>query len=144
MITRKTAPAHNTSEDPRFLASLAADFQFSKLNERSELRQNCLYKLECKAYHWKKDVFVTTKAVAHNYSNRGLYLETNHLFESGLPVFISSGNSGTDPFESELAKGVHAQIVWCKTIHNRPEPFYGVGLRFFERFREISRMPLKL
>jgi Tfp pilus assembly protein PilZ len=135
MILTKTALTDETSEDPGLLPSFTADFQYSKSEQRSEARKNCLYNLECKVYHLEKDFFETTPAVALNYSKSGLYFKTNHLFESGSPVYILLKVPEMDPFDGEFAKGVHAQVVWCKMIDNGSKPSYGVGLRFFERFR---------
>jgi len=37
-----------------------------------------------------------------------------------------------DKCDSEFAKGVHAQIVWCKPLNTGFEPRYGVGVNYFE------------
>ena len=102
-------------------------------------RQNCCYKLECKSYHSEKDIFETIKGVALNFSKCGLYFETKNLLESGAPVYISLKNAIMDPFDAELAQGIHAQVVWCNSIRNGSKPGYGVGLKFFERLKANFR-----
>ena len=135
MSIKKITPEDNESEDLRSLSSLTGNFPFSKTNKRLVPRQNCCYKLECKSYHSEKDIFETIEGVALNFSKCGLYFETKILLESGSPVYISSEDSIMDPFDAELAKGVHAQVLWCNSINNGSKPSYGVGLKFFERLR---------
>jgi Tfp pilus assembly protein PilZ len=135
MSIKKITLEDNESEDLRSLSSLKGNFPFSDSNKRLVPRKNCCYKLECKSYHSEKDIFETIKGVALNFSKCGLYFETNNLLESGSPVYISSENSLIDPLDAELAKGVHAQVVWCNSITNGSKPSYGVGLKFFERLK---------
>ena len=135
MRIRKITPEDNKSEDLRSLSSLTENFSFSKPNKRLVPRQNCFYKLECKSYHSERDIFETIKGIVFNSSKCGLYFETHNLLESGSPVYISSEDSIMDPFDAEIAKGVHAQVVWCNSINNGSKPSYGVGLKFFERLR---------
>ena len=142
MSIKKIIPEDNESEDVRSLSSLTVNFPFSNPNKRLIPRQNCCYKVECKSYHSEKDIFETIKGVALNFSKCGLYFETNNLLESGAPVYISSENSLIDPLDAELAQGVHAQVVWCKSITNGSKPSYGVGLKFFERLRDHRRLTM--
>jgi len=133
MNIRKITPEHNESEALRPLSSLTGSFPLSKPNKRLVPRQNCFYTLECKSYHSEKDIFETIKGVVFNFSKCGLYFETHNFLESGSPVYISSEDSMMDSFDAELAKGVHAQVVWCHSINNGSKPSYGIGLKFFER-----------
>ena len=135
MDIRKITLENNESEDLRSLSSLTDNFPFSNSNKRLVPRKNCCYKLECKSYHSEKDIFETIKGVALNFSKCGLYFETRNLIESGSPVYISSESSTMDPFDAELAQGVHAQVIWCNSINNGSKPSYGVGLKFFERLK---------
>jgi hypothetical protein len=142
MSIRKITPENNEPEELRSLSSLTDNLPFSNPNKRLIPRQNCCYKLECKSYHSEKDIFETIKGVALNFSKCGLYLETKNLLESGSPVYISSKDAIINPFDAELAQGVHAQVVWCKSITNGSKPSYGVGLKFFERLRDHRRLTM--
>jgi len=85
---------------------------------------------------------VYEKSIALNFSKCGMYFETNNLLESGSPVYISSENSLIDPLDAEIAKGVHAQVVWCNSITNGSKPNYAVGLKFFERLRDYRSLSM--
>ena len=37
-----------------------------------------------------------------------------------------------DKYDSEVLKGVHAQIGWCKILGKGIDRSYGVGVKYFE------------
>ena len=67
--------------------------------------------------------------------NRGSFsLNAKYIipFQPGDPVCLLLKDQLLDKYDSEFAKGVHAQIIWCKTLNMGIDPRYGVGVKYFE------------
>ena len=116
---------------------MPADLRLSKIepatqDRRSELRKHGIFQLKCKTYNIESDTFEISNVIVHNYGANGLYFETRHPFQPCEPVCLYLVNQLIDTCDSEFAKGVHAQIVWCKQLNTGFDPRYGVGVNYFE------------
>ena len=101
-------------------------------DKRSETRNYRTFKIKCKTYITELDTFEISDGIAHNCSTNGLYFETKNPFQPSDPVCLSSKDPLLSTIDSELAIGVHAQIVWCKLLNTGFDPKYGVGVKYFE------------
>jgi PilZ domain len=65
-----------------------------------------------------------------NYSDFGLYLETDHFLAPGTDIYIGIPNS---PYTStpDVYERYHAEIKWRKPL-NRSSFYYGYGVRFLQ------------
>lgn len=102
------------------------------LDRRSEPRKQKNLDLKCKIYNFESDSFEISNVIVHNYGTSGLYFETRCPFQPHEPVCLFSVGQLLDRCDSEFAKGVHAQIVWCKPLNTGFDPRYGVGVKYFE------------
>ena len=100
--------------------------------KRSDPRYFKTFQLKCETYNTESDTFEIFDGIAQNYSANGLYFETKNPFQPRDPVYLSSQDLLLGKFDSELAIGVHAQIVWCKLLNTGFGPKYGVGVKYFE------------
>jgi hypothetical protein len=71
-------------------------------------------------------------ALVHNYIANGLYFEATNSIQPRDPVCLLLKDQILDGCDSEFAKGVHAQIVWCRPLNMGSESKYGVGVKYFE------------
>ena len=101
-------------------------------DKRTEPRKQRFFQLKCKVYNSESDTFEISDALAHNCGANGLYFETKNPFQPGDPVCLLLKDQLLDKYDSEFAKGVHAQIIWCKTLNMGIDPRYGVGVKYFE------------
>jgi hypothetical protein len=101
-------------------------------DRRSETRKQKIFHLKCKMYNPESDTFETADTLAINYGVNGLYFEAEKPFKPGEPVCLTLIDQPPDTCHSEFAKGVHAQIVWCKRLNTGFDPRYGVGVKYFE------------
>ena len=101
-------------------------------DRRSETRKHEIFHLKCKVYHPESDTFEKADTLAINYGVNGLYFEAEKAFKPGEPVCLTLIDQPPDTCPSEFAKGVHAQIVWCKPLNTGFDPRHGVGVKFFE------------
>jgi hypothetical protein len=101
-------------------------------DKRTEPRKQGIFQLKCKVYNSESDTFEISDALVHNYGASGLYFETTHPFQPHDPVCLLSKDPLVNSCESEFAKGVHAQIVWCKPLNTGFGPRFGVGVEYFE------------
>ena len=62
-----------------------------------------------------------------NYSDEGLYFESDQFLSPGTEIFIRMENLTDDPTESHLCH--HAKVVWGKKLNNRPNA-YGYGAKY--------------
>ena len=68
-----------------------------------------------------------------NFSNNGLYFETDELFQLGMEVFIGIENS---PYRWPAAYECYlAKITWGKRLKNNPLA-YGYGVKYVDINRE--------
>jgi hypothetical protein len=116
---------------------MPADLRLSNIepatqDRRSEPRKQRNFHLKCKIYNIESDTFEISNVIVHNYGANGLYFETRHPFQPHEPVCLFSVDQLLDACDSEFAKGVHAQIVWCKPLNTVFDPRYGVGVKYFE------------
>jgi hypothetical protein len=101
-------------------------------DKRREPRKQRIVQLKCKIYNFELDTFENIDTLVHNYSANGLYFEAAIPFQPDDPVFLLLKDQLLDKCDSELAKGVHAQILWCKHLDTGFDPRYGVGVKYFE------------
>ena len=116
---------------------MPADLRLSKIepatqDRRSELRKHRIFQLKCKTYNIESDTFEISNVIVHNYGANGIYFETKNPFQPCEPVCLSLVNQLIDICDSEFAKGVHAQVVWCNHLNTDLDPRYGVGVKYFE------------
>ena len=116
---------------------MPADLRLSKIepatqDRRSELRKHRIFQLKCKTYNIESDTFEIYNVTVHNNGSNGLYFESKNSFQPCEPVCLFSANQLLDKCDSEFAKGVHAQIVWCKPLKKGFDPRCGVGVKYFE------------
>ena len=114
-----------------------AAFRLSKIrpatqDKRSEPRKQKNFQLKCKIYNFESDTFEISNVIVRNYGTKGLYFETRCTFQPQELVCLFSVDQLLDACDSEFAKGVHAQIVWCKPLNTGFDPRYGVGVKYFE------------
>ena len=102
-------------------------------DRRSETRKQIIFHLKCKIYNFESDTFETLDALVLNYGVNGLYFESAKSLQPGEPVCLTLVDKPPDPCDSEFAKSVHAQVVWCKPLNTDFDPGYGVGVKYFER-----------
>jgi hypothetical protein len=62
-----------------------------------------------------------------NYSDEGLYFESDQFLSPGTEIFIRMKNFTDDPTESHLCH--HAKVVWGKKLNNSPNA-YGYGAKY--------------
>ena len=76
-----------------------------------------------------------------NYSEGGMYFESNIPFQRGTIIIFGIENS---PFEN--CPGVYrAKVKWCKKLPNKSSIYYyGVGAEFFKPNRLSSKIPRKI
>jgi len=76
-----------------------------------------------------------------NYSEGGMYFESNIPFQRGTTIIFGIENS---PFQN--CPGVYrAKVKWCKKLPDKSSIFYyGVGAEFFKPNRLPSKTPPKL
>ena len=101
-------------------------------DKRTEHRKQRIFQLKCKVYNSESDTFEISDALVHNYGANGLYFEATNPFQPRDPVCLLLKGPLLDSCDSEFAKGVHAQIAWCKPLNTGFEPRYGVGVNYFE------------
>ncbi|MGD8208257.1 MAG: hypothetical protein PVI42_05240 [Desulfobacterales bacterium] len=101
-------------------------------DRRCETRKQNIFHLKCKMYNPESDTFELADTLAINYGVNGLYFEAEKPFKPGEPVCLTLLDQPPDTCHSEFAKGVHAQIVWCKPLNAGSDPRYGVGVKYFE------------
>ena len=101
-------------------------------DKRSEPRVHKVFQLKCKTYNIESDTFEISDAIVHNYGANGLYFEATNPFHLHDPICLSLKDQLLEKSDSEFAKGVHAQIVWCKPLNTGSVPRYGVGVKYFE------------
>jgi hypothetical protein len=101
-------------------------------DKRSEPRKQRIFQLQCKIYNFESDTFDISDALVHNYGSNGLYFEATNSFQPRDPVCLFLKEQFLDGCDIEFAKGVHAQIVWCKPLNSGGGPRYGVGVKYFE------------
>jgi hypothetical protein len=102
------------------------------LDKRSEPRKQRIFQLQCKIYNFESDTFDISDALVHNYGANGLYFEATNSFQPCDPVCLLLKDQLLDGCDREFAKGVHAQIVWCRPLNMGSESRYGVGVKYFE------------
>jgi len=122
---------------------IPAAFRLSKIrpatpDKRSEPRKQRNLNLNCKIYNFETDTFEISNVIVRNYGTAGLYFETKSPFQPHEPVCLFSVGQLLDTFDSEFAKGVQAQIVWCKPLNTGFDPRYGVGVKYFEPIETIQ------
>ena len=103
-------------------------------DKRTEPRKLRIFQVECKVYNSESDTFEISDALVHNYGANGLYFEATNPFLPRDPVCLLKKDQLLDSYDSEFAKGVHAQIVWCKPLNIGIDRRYGVGVKYFEPF----------
>ena len=76
-----------------------------------------------------------------NYSQSGMYFESNIPFRRGTIIIFGIENS---PFEN--CPGVYrAKVKWCKKLPDKSSIYYyGVGAEFFKPNRLSSKIPRKI
>ena len=116
---------------------MPADLRLSNIepatqDRRSEPRKQKNFQLKCKIYNFEPDTFEISNVIVRNYGTNGLYFETRCPFQPHEPVCLFSVGQLLDTCDSEFAKGVHAQIVWCRHLNTGFDPSYGVGVKYFE------------
>lgn len=101
-------------------------------NKRTEPRYFKTFQLKCETYNTESDTFEVSNCIARNFSAKGLFFESKNPFQPRDPVCLSSKDLLLRKCYSELAIGVHAEIVWCKLLSTGFGPRYGVGIKYFE------------
>ena len=101
-------------------------------DKRSESRNYKHFQLICKTYNIQTDTFEIYDGIAKNCSASGLYFETKNPLQPSDPVCLLLRDQLLDSGNGEFAKGVHAQVVWCKFLNKDINPRYGIGVKYFE------------
>lgn len=71
-----------------------------------------------------------------NYSEEGLYFESDFAFKSGTSIFIRLEKRLTDLSEDKIHYGFRSatlgKVKWCREVHNGESFRYGTGIRYYE------------
>jgi hypothetical protein len=71
-----------------------------------------------------------------NYSEGGLYFESDFAFKSGTSIYIRLEKKLTDLSEGKIHYGFRSatlgKVKWCKEISNKEAFRYGTGIRYYE------------
>ena len=87
----------------------------------------------CTVYDHLRDDFEVFEARVENKSDAGLVFTTNRQLKVGTPILVRLKQIPEKDTEDDLKDGVHAQVVWCKRIHNTDQSLcYQAAIEYFE------------
>ena len=70
-----------------------------------------------------------------NYSQEGMYFETNELFRENTDIFFRVQNCDSDSIDQQLRPGFRtislAQVKWWRRLRNGTNHRYGIGVKYY-------------
>jgi hypothetical protein len=76
-------------------------------------------------------------AKMQNYSEGGIYFESDFAFQPRTSVYIRIEKKLTDLHESKIQNGFRSvalgEVKWCKEISKGESGRYGIGVKYYER-----------
>jgi hypothetical protein len=100
------------------------------MNSNPEKRDNTRFDYQTPIVLEDSKFGVLQGARMFNYSDFGLYFETDHFLAPGTDIYIGIPNSPYTP-DAEVYERYHALIKWRKPL-KRSSFYYGYGVRFLE------------
>lgn len=83
-----------------------------------------------------------------NVSEGGLYFESRYALEPGTTVYFNRANYSLKEYAAETYKPFRVMVRWCKTLANRKDYQYGIGVQFLDpqapsslRETEVQKVP---
>jgi hypothetical protein len=71
-----------------------------------------------------------------NYSEGGIYFESDFAFQPRTSIYIRIEKKMTDPPESKIQNGFRSvalgEVKWCKEIDKEESGRYGIGVKYYE------------
>ena len=71
-----------------------------------------------------------------NYSEGGIYFESDFAFQPRTSIYIRIEKKVTDPPESKIHNGFRSaalgEVKWCKEIDKGESGKYGIGVKYYE------------
>ena len=71
-----------------------------------------------------------------NYSEGGIYFESDFAFQPRTSIYIRIGKKMTDLPESKIQNGFRSvalgEVKWCKEIGKGESGKYGIGVKYYE------------
>jgi Tfp pilus assembly protein PilZ len=104
------------------------------MESNPEQRNNTRFKHEAPVKLENFEIGVFHRARMFNYSDGGLYFESDYLISPGTELYIGINNSpyAQEPYVYECYR---AEIRWCRPL-KRSSYYYGYGAKFIEGFRQ--------
>jgi hypothetical protein len=100
------------------------------MNSNPEKRDNTRFDYQAPIVLEDSKFGVLQGARMFNYSDFGLYFETDHFLAPGTDIYIGIPNSPYTP-NSEVYERYHVLIKWRKPL-KRSSFYYGYGVRFLD------------
>ncbi len=72
------------------------------------------------------------RAQMFNFSNGGMYFESNLEVNQGSDIFIKMVSIPPEFPNPENLEGWRAEVRWCREIFNSDNFCYGIGVRYIE------------
>jgi hypothetical protein len=71
-----------------------------------------------------------------NYSEDGLYFESDCAFQPGTSIFIRIQKKLTTDAACDVKEGFRSQalgeVKWCKELNAEGSTYYGVGVKYYK------------
>ena len=76
-------------------------------------------------------------AKMQNYSEGGIYFESDFAFQPRTSIYIRIEKKGTDLPEFKIENGFRSvalgEVKWCKEINKGESGKYGIGVKYYEQ-----------
>ena len=114
----------------RNAASEVSNYMEKRINNR----RKCDASIVC-AYFNKENV---SYAKMLNYSQDGMYFESDSLFEEGSNIFFKIKDCLFELSDPDLIEGLRtaslAQVKWCKNMGGKDASHFGIGVKYYRKF----------
>ena len=105
--------------------------------------ENQTEKRSCGRHHWEVPITVAyfnsnqyRSAKMLNYSEGGVYFESDFAFQPRASIYIRIGKKATDPSEYRIHNGFRSvalgEVRWCKEVTEGDPGKYGIGVKYYE------------
>jgi hypothetical protein len=105
----------------------------SEIVEPKNRRKTPRFAVECPVVFQRFNSNENYQAVTKNYSQDGMYIESNHHFRPGSQILIRR-ESCTEPFDCALCNTLQslvlAEVKWIRQLDETDRPSYGFGVMY--------------
>ena len=101
------------------------------MEKRVDKRHNCEASIICNYFNKEK----TFNAKMLNYSEGGMYFESDSFFKEGINIFFKMKSCLFDASDLELCNGLRtvslAEVRWRKEISSEDSSRFGMGVKYY-------------